>query len=188
MRMKLLMENWDKYLNESSLSRTQQHLEEHDCAILTAYRGDPTDGGKCLAGSRVDSGTSKKFQINQQRNTELLSLLRNLGYGVTGVLGTYVENYGQEDAIEVKEHSFFVVNLNDDPAFFTQIENLGQYFCQDAVLLSPKGGKSSFLLGTNNADFPGVGEKNEAGEFVGGEKGEFMTRVGDRTYVFTVKN
>ena len=187
MSMKILLESWDKYLNESSLSRTQQHLENYDCAILTAYRGDPTDGSKCIAGSRVESGTSNKFRMNQARNVDLLSTLKGLGYGVTGVLGTYIENYGKEDAIEVKEHSYFVVNLNEDPSFFTQIENLGQYFCQDAVLISPKGGKTAYLLGTNNNEFPSLGVKQTTGRFIGGETGEFMTRVGDRTYVFTTK-
>jgi hypothetical protein len=184
--MKLIMENWNKYVNESSLSRTHQHMMEHDCAMLTGYRGDPTDMSKCAIGSRVDR-SGKTLEINKLRNEDLIKKLRSLDYGVTSVLGSYVEDYMQNTAREVKEASLFVVNLNDDPDFFAQIENLGQYFCQDSVLMIPKGGKGAYLLGTNNSSFPGLGEKAETGEFAGGEEGEFMTRVGDRPLVFKEK-
>ena len=50
--MKILLENWKRFLeegemNESSLSRIYQHIMEHDCVILTAYRGDPNDTSAC---------------------------------------------------------------------------------------------------------------------------------------------
>jgi hypothetical protein len=184
MSIKMIMESWNKYINESSLSRTHQHIMEHDTAMLTGYRGDPTDMSKCAIGSRADKAGPKALQINKMRNEDLMKKLRGLGYGVTSVLGSYVEDYMQNTAREVKEASLFVVNLNDDPDFFAQIENLGQYFCQDSVLMIPKGGKGAYLLGTNNSSFPGFGQKSETGEFAGGEEGEFMTRVGDRPLVF----
>ena len=185
--MKQLMESWNRYINESSLSRTHQHLMEHDCAIITGYRGDPTDNSKCAVGSRVDQPGPKPIEINKDRNAELIEKLRGMGYGVTSVLGSYVEDYMQDTAREVKEASLFVVNLNDDSGFFAQIENLGQYFCQDSVLMIPQGGKGAYLLGTNNSSFPGFGQKAETGDFAGGEEGEFMTRVGDRPLVFREK-
>ena len=35
-------------LKESGLSRLYQHMQEHDSAILTAYRADPTDMSLCV--------------------------------------------------------------------------------------------------------------------------------------------
>jgi len=183
MNMKKLLENFNKHMNESSLSRTYQHMMEHDCAIITGYRGDPTDNSKCVAGHRKDVGDDA-VKINRDRNAELISNLRSLGYGVTSVAGSYVEDYMQDTAREVKEASLFVVNLNDDSSFLSQIENLGQYFCQDSVLLIPKGGQGAYLLGTNTNNFPGLGQQMEVGSFAGGEEAEFMTRVQNRPFVF----
>ena len=183
MSMKKLLENFNKHLSESSLSRTHQHLMEHDCAIITGYRGDPTDSSKCVVDRRKDVGDDA-LKINKERNAELISNLRSLGYGVTSVAGSYVEDFMQDTAKEVKEASLFVANLNDDPSFFSQIENLGQYFCQDSVLLIPQGGQGAYLLGTNNSEFPGLGQKIDVGSFAGGEEAEFMTRVKGRPFVF----
>ena len=46
--MKLLLENWHGFLNESSLSRLHQHTQEHDTAIITAHRNDPEDEAGCV--------------------------------------------------------------------------------------------------------------------------------------------
>ncbi len=115
---------------------------------------------------------------NYERNRQLKAVLLNKGYGVTDVDGTYVEDFGTDAAKEVKEDSFFVVNLKNDPNFKDTITGLGEHFCQDSVLFVPRGGEQSYLIGTNDADFPGYGNEEETGEFLGGKEGEFMTRVG----------
>ena len=58
------------------------------------------------------------------------------------------------------------------------IEALSEHFCQDSFLFVPRGGEDSFLVGTNDAEFPGYGNEESTGEFLGGKEGEFMTRVG----------
>ena len=58
-----------------------------------------------------------KTMENFERNRQLKAVLLNKGYGVTDVDGTYVEDFGTEAAKEVKEHSFFVVNLKNDSNF-----------------------------------------------------------------------
>ena len=103
---------------------------------------------------------------------------------MTRIDGTYIEKFNTEAAKEVKEDSFFAVNLSDDPAFIDNIKNLGERFCQDSVLIVPRGGKGAYLYGTNDSEFPGYGESFDSGDFKGGEEAEFMSRVGGRPYTF----
>ena len=178
--MKDLMKSWSQYLlTESSLSRIYQHITEHDTALLTAFRDDASDLSSCLEVA-VDAGLS-----NKERNRNLQATLLSLGYGVTAVDGSFIENYGNLDKqVEVKEDSFFVVNLNNSPDFTEAITGLGTKYCQDSVLIIPQGGDGAYLYGTNNSDFPGIESTIEVGDFFGGSEAEFMTRVRGRPIVF----
>jgi hypothetical protein len=120
---------------------------------------------------------------NKMRNRDLKATLLKFGYGVTAVQGTYIENYMKKNAVEVKEDSMFVVNLEDDPKFFANLEMLAQKFCQDSVLLVPQSGEGAYLKGTNDS-YPGLGKSEKVGSFTGGKEGEFMTRVKGRPVVF----
>ena len=106
-------------------------------------------------------------------------------YGVTNVDGSYIEDFNTPEAYEVAEDSFFVVNLKDDPDFAKYIVILGEDFCQDAVLIIPKGGQGAYLHGTNNSEFPGYGRRVQAGDLSFGREKEFMTKVGGRPMAFT---
>lgn len=199
--MDRVFENWKKYansLNESSLSRFHQHMMQHDCAIVSAYRGDPSDTSKCVGGIKGIPRTIKKMSkdqkpippttsdINQSRHKELKAFLLYEKYGVTDVIGSYVENFTEPQAVEVQERSVFAVNLNDDPEFFKKIVRLGEMYCQDCILYIPKGGKGAYFYGTNNGDFPGYGNQKETGDLKMGSEAQFMTRTsgGKRPFSF----
>jgi len=173
--MKEILNEWNKFLlNESSISRAYEHMLEHETGFITAYRGDTADLSKCR------DNVSEEPE-NYKRNQELKALLLESGYGVTDVDGTYVEGFETEAAKEVKEHSFFVVNLNDDPGFKDALFSYSEFYCQDSYLYVPQGGKNALLIGTNNDEFPGYGNENNTGDFIGGKEGEFMTRLGKRS-------
>jgi hypothetical protein len=180
--MKILIENWKRFLeegemNESSLSRIYQHIMEHDCVILTAYRDDPSDTSRC-----TDKALGLDMK-NPERNKMLKDILMNdLGYGPTSVDGSYIEDFGTDVAKEVKEASFFVQNYDDDSGFLGIMADLGEKFCQDSILVIPKGGENCYLLGTNKADFPGYGKKMVVGDIKFGTEAEFMSRVGGRPF------
>lgn len=184
--MKQLMESWNKYLlKESGLSRVLQHIEAHDCAILTAFRNDPKDMSKCAKGSVDDNDQEGNTRaLNKRRNRDLKAMLLGFDYGVTAVDGSYIENFEQPDQIEVKEDSLFVVNLNEDPDFVRNVQEMAEKFCQDSVIIIPQGGKAAYLYGTNESDFPGYGEKVEVGDLKMGKEAEFMTRVNKRPFTF----
>tara|TARA_R110000824_G_C14861650_1_gene641280 strand:- start:48 stop:602 length:555 start_codon:yes stop_codon:yes gene_type:complete len=180
--MKRLLENWNKFLsedeiNESSLSRIYQHIMEHECVILTAYRGNPSDASRC-AGDALGLDMS-----NPERNNRLKDIIMNdLGYGPTSVDGSYIEDFGTDVAKEVKEPSFFVQNFDDNTRFLGLMAGLGKSFCQDSILVIPQGGENCYLLGTNNTDFPGYKNKEVVGDIKFGSEAEFMSRVGGRPF------
>jgi len=169
--MKKILNEWNNFLNESSISRTYEHILNHETAFITAHRGNTKDTTKCMP----DHSTTLD---NFERNRQMKAVLFEKGYGVTDVDGTYVEDFGTKAANEVKEDSFFVVNLNDDPSFKSFLTGLSEHFCQDSFLYVDRGGENSVLVGTNNSEFPGFGNEASMGSFVGGKEGEFMTRVG----------
>jgi len=180
------LKNSPKYiLSESGLSRVWTHIEKHDTAIISAFRDDPLNNAECAYDSEREEKGNTALQVNKDRNHDLKAALLYNRYGVTKTDGAYIENYlDPEKAIEVKEDSLFVVNLNNDPDFFQTIDKLGQMFCQDSVLVIPRGGRDAFLLGTNNSEWPGLGNKEMVGKFRAGEEAEFMTRVNKRPFTF----
>lgn len=169
-------------IQESSLSRIRQHVEQHDCAIITAFRNNPSEHDSCVheAPSTHQSQNLKPIDINKLNNRDLKATLLKLGYGVTAVDGTFVENFDTPEAVEVKEDSLLVVNLTDDSSFYDQIKNLGKKYCQDSVLIVPQGGKDVKLYGTNNSQFPGLDGEVSIGNFVYGKSAEIMTKVNNR--------
>ena len=188
--MKEIIENWETYLiAESSLNRVYKHITEHDCCLISGWRYDPEDRSKCVGPSfegeiSVDEGVTGSKKANRQRNSKMKAYLLEQGYWVTEVVGSYIEDFKKTTAKEVKEGTLFVVNHIDDSVFFEKMESLGRLFCQDSVMMIPKGGKESYLIGTNNAEWPGLGVKVLKGHFVGGRKAEFMTRVHNRPFTF----
>jgi hypothetical protein len=193
--VKDIIDSWKNYTNllqESSLSRVHQHVMEHECAIVSAYRKDPGDTSKCADVEQaatpepdLEKTTEPALQINRMKSADLKAYLLSQGYGVTEVVGSYIENFSQPTAVEVKEKSLFVVNLKNTDAFKSDIENMGKKFCQDSVMFIPQGGKGAYLVGTNNSEFPGLANSVPVGDLKMGKESEFMTRVGDRPFTTT---
>ena len=162
-------------------------MMDYDSAIVTAFRGDPFDGSRCVDMSEVGEGEGKVFDTNKLRNRDLKATLLSLGYGVTRVDGSYIEGFETPEAYEVAEESFFVTNLEGDTNFFEQIIALGEKFCQDSVMIIPQGAPRAYLHGTNNSEFPGYGQKIDVGSPTYGREKEFMTKVRGRPLAFTEK-
>lgn len=179
--------NSPKYvLSESGLSRVWTHIMAHDTAIISAFRNDPLSNSECAFDSTREEEGNTALQINKERNHDLKAALLYNRYGVTHADGAYIENYlDPEKQVEVKEDSLFVVNLNDDPQFFENMDKLAQMFCQDSVLLIPQGGEGAYLLGTNNSEWPGLGNREMVGKFRAGKEAEFMTKIKNRPVTFS---
>ena len=75
--MKTILENWRKYnstLNESGLSRVAQHMMEHDCCIMSAFRNDPSDLSKCVEMARPDITRHGKHGQKQKTKSSNVKL------------------------------------------------------------------------------------------------------------------
>ena len=76
--MKKLMENWNKYtkevLNESSLSRLWTHMQDHQTAMITAFRDDPEGAEDCVMERQPAEGETS-LQKNKDRNRDLKATL-----------------------------------------------------------------------------------------------------------------
>mgnify|MGYP003113504368 CR=1 FL=1 len=191
--MNNIHKNWQQFLiNEAGLSKIRQDMSDYDTAFITAFRGDIDDKSMCVYTPPSEEDLSerdkmgKRGKTNKRNNKELSAFLLSQGYGVKNVQGSYIENFGSVDPEkvprEVKEASFFVTNLNNDPEFAEQIINLGKRFCQDSVIIVPKG-KEGYIYGTNKSKYPGLDQKETVGKFAGGETGEFMSRIKSRPFV-----
>jgi hypothetical protein len=190
--MNNIHKNWKQFIiNEAGLSKIRQDMSDYDTAFITAFRGDINDKSMCVyvppdeEEIKERSRMGRKGVTNRRSNKDLSAYLMSQGYGIKNVQGSYIENFGSIDPDkiprEVKENSFFVTNLNNDPEFFEQIINLGKRYCQDSVILIPKG-EEAYLYGTNET-YPGLDQKETVGKFMGGETGEFMSRIKSRPFV-----
>lgn len=185
--------NWREFLiNEAGLNKIRQDMVDYDTAFITAFRGDYDDVSMCVYVPPSEKELEERDKMgkrgvrNKRNNRELSAFLLSQGYGVKNVQGSYIENFGSVDPEkvprEVKEASFFVTNLNNDPEFAEQIINLGKRFCQDSVIIVPKG-EEGYIYGTNKGKYPGLDQKETVGKFAGGETGEFMSRINSRPFV-----
>lgn len=156
--------------NESSLSRIHSKIGAYATGAITAYRGEFT------------------HKENQQRNRSLLAKLQGLGYSVTAIKGSYIENYGSDSEKEVSEHSYFVASKtegDDGGKLENDLIRLGNQFDQDSILSIPYGEKAR-LIGTSHREnaWPSFGQRETVGDFKGGKAAEFMSRVNNRSFVF----
>jgi len=163
-------------LNESGLSRLWDHAQKHDFGTITAFRARKS--------CDLDSEPYTKSE-NKKRNASLLSKLRAKGFGVTAISGVYIENYGTKNAVEVKESSFFVADIQDKGNLKKELISLGVEFEQDCILFGKKGGDGE-LIGTGKCpdSYPGFGKKDKQGGAIFGKNGEFMSKVKGRPFIF----
>jgi len=162
-------------INENGLSRLYRQTRTHDFGVITAFRYAPECG----------KGKPYKRHENEQRNASLLAKLRSFGFSVTAIKGSYIENYGSSDEREVKENSYFVVDVQDRGDLKNKLVSLGEEFEQDSVLFGSAGG-DGVLIGTNHCTgaYPGYGVEKMQGGAIFGKTGTFMSRVKGRPFVF----
>lgn len=188
-----------KYLiKESTLNKIEEYVNNYDCAILTAWRGNlkdetentfkpkhishnPSKRGEKIEGEYMNHNDEFSTEEKKFYNRELKAKLLSKGYGVTNVRGSYKESILPEG----QEESFFVVNLNNDENFKENIASLSEYYNQDSFIYSPKDTTEGFLIGTNAADFPGFGEEIPNGKFIKNVQSMFMSRIGNKGFSFT---
>jgi len=174
------MQSFSNFVSESSLSRVYSQYLKHETGTITAFR------------YARDCGEGKKYtrKENNGRNSILSAKLLKLGYGITSIQGSYIENYGSDNQHEVYEQSFFVVDLKDKGNLKRDLVKLGEKFDQDSITFSRQGPDGDyFLISSNtceNGD-PGhgrIGVVKKLGKPVFSKKGEMFSKISGRPFVF----
>ena len=165
-------------VNESSLSRVWGQTQKFDSGTISAYR------------DARDCGEGKKYTKSekQKRNGILESKLLMEGFGVTKIKGVYIENYGSDDEVSVKEESFMVIDLKNKGLLKKDLMRFGEMFEQDSITYSKPNGEYK-IISTNKCPkgYPGsgkIGVEKLLGRSMFGKKGEFYSRVNGRPFVF----
>jgi len=172
------MKTFKSYINESSLSRLWKFAKEHDTGTISAFRYAPECG----------NGKPYTHNENMKRNSQLKAKLLMKGYGVTPIKGTYIENYQTANAKEVKEDSFFVVDIKNAGHLKKDLIELGKMFEQDSITYSKPNG-DYYLISSNECPeaYPGngvVGVEVKLGKSMFGQSGEFHSKINGRPFVF----
>jgi len=162
-------------LNESSLSRVYRLTQKHESGTISAFRYAEDCG----------LGNIYSKSENMKRSSILKAKLLKLGYGVTKIDGTYIENYNTPNAIEVKEVSYIVVDINDLGSLEDDLKRLAFEFEQDSITFSLPNGEY-YLIGTNKCEdsYPGYNKTIKLGKPLFGKDGEFHSKVNGRPFVF----
>ncbi len=161
-------------INESSMARLYKHMTEHDCGIITAFRG------------KDESGKPYSAKDNKKRNKSLKAKLTAENLALTKVAGTYIEHFNSDMAKEIKEDSFFVVDVADRGNLEKLLRNWGEQFEQDSILIIPKGGEAATLIGTSERKkaWPKMGESVTFSNRGLGKESQFMTKIKGTPFVF----
>jgi len=173
------MKSLKQFIAESSLSRVYRQTLKHDSGTISAFR------------SARDCNTGAKFSKseNKKNSSILKSKLLSIGYGVTKIDGTYIENYKTSNPIEVKEDSYLVVDLKDTGKLKQDLIKLGTMFEQDSITYQNKETGIYYLISSNTCKdgYPGfgtIGKEVKLGKPLFGKSGEFHSKVAGRPFVF----
>lgn len=123
------------------------NLQQHDFAIITAYRKMLIDASKMTLDDRPKelkefdrkSGVSDPSQFTPYRYTDADYKRRNLDLRAFllcnqfGVAYLHCREFISENDYNFSSQSdeFFVMNVNDDPSFYDTITTLSKYFNQE---------------------------------------------------------
>ena len=141
----------------------------------------------------IRSTTEYTYKELEKRNKELQEKLRDKGYDVTRIKGSYLENGLPEEA-ESSEKSFFVTNSINDPNFLIEIAKLSEYYNQDSFMIKAAEDDEAFLVGTNDNDNPSYHELKNIGklkinrEIKNGKRGKDYSRLGKDKFAFQNEN
>lgn len=157
-------------LNESGLSRITLKMQEHAVGMITAFRGE------------------YNRNQNMQRNKSLKSKLLMAGFHVTPVQGNFIENFGTDSEIPVKENSFFVVNPkpgDDNGKLEMFLRKMGEEFEQDSIF-SKRYDSAGRVIGTTSREGvePAMGDGFDVPDYKPGKAAQFMTKVHNRPFTF----
>ena len=104
----------------SSFNRAISHMNKYQCMFITAFRGEYSKN------------------VNVKRNKQLFDDIKKSNLSFIKANGGYIENYGTEDAKNVTEDTYMIINNNKYTSndFITLAIAWCKKYDQDAVLVT----------------------------------------------------
>jgi len=164
-------------LDESSLSRLHQHINDRNLGIISAERGRYANDPK----------------TNRERGKSLERDIRDSGMGFVRLKGNYIEGHGTPQARKVSERSYLVIGRkgDDNGQMLGFLRKHGAKYNQDSVLHVGGHTNVATLVGTQDKDedgnavtFPGKGKTHTLGTWHPQKMGEFYTSMKKKTFTF----
>jgi len=144
-------------INEISLARVANHVENRPFTLLTAFRFKNRETGELIS-----------LQTNRANNAKLENDIRAAGFGFDKMIGKYEEDYG-DHKVMVSEDSFMVIGRDNTPASVGAIKGfakkMGQKYGQDCVLFKDPNREDAVVIGTREGAWPGLGTIASVGTF-----------------------
>lgn len=151
-------------LTETTLSRIYSHFknESTPVAIISAFRGE------------------YNHNQNVSRQSQLMSMVRSMGYGYIKASGHWIENKGTSEEFDSNEESLIVIGKPGDDRFESEIIKLIKKFEQEGALYKPIGTTKVCILSS-------TGHRTCLGQFRPKILGPGYTKLkgrGERTFTF----
>ena len=163
----MLTETVEKYIKEASLSRIWQHIEAgRPFGMITAFRAEYS------------------LKENLARNKQMEAAIRSAGYGFFRMEGHYVEGFGTDNVVPVKEQSFFVIGDDNHAGFKAFLVSQAKKFGEDSIFYYDPEREKGFLVGTNAQGYPGMNKEVSVGKWHPSKVGEFYSKMKRQTFVF----
>lgn len=155
------------YLDEASLSRIHQHIQDRNLGTITAHR------------------KSNSPEENVAKNRQLESDIKAHGFGYHHIDGAFIEGHNTPDAHKVLERSYLVVGKQGDDGGKLKdfLKTHGEKYGQDSVIHKPHDSTQATLIGTKHDAWPGHGKEENLGDFHPNRAGEFhsiLTKTGKK--------
>lgn len=147
------MSDFFDYLNEVTLSRVWQHVENRPLGIVTAFRGE------------------YDRKENVTRNRKLAADIRDGGFGFFVVQGSYIEKKGTPEERRVREDSFFVTTRPENEGnLLGALRKWCRDYEQESVLWKPLSSDVAFGVGQD-------GSMTSLGVFHPNRVSDYMSRL-----------
>lgn len=162
------METYIVNINKKSLSRLYSKYKNFDNGIISASRA------------------SYSKDENKHRTLELKTALIKLGYSVTTINSTYIENYNSSNAVEVHDKTFIVFDQYGKGNLRENLIKLGKKYEQDSISYCNANNEECVLIGTNKTGYPGLEIEKKLEKSMFENSGEFFSPIEGRPFIFEV--
>lgn len=128
-------DDW-QVLDEAGLSRVLAHIATRNLGIITAFRG----------------GSGTPLEQNRAKNRQLKNDIRQAGFGFIRLQGSWPENEGTPEEVQVIEESFLVIGREGDDhgALKGFLKKAGAKYQQDAIVYKPWNTPNASLIYMSN--------------------------------------